>query len=157
MAQVYKTFFFPKSRLAFRRFGVGGTPSFRNKIAEMCCLYRRTGQRVNQPSRGPIVNRPNTTLLELQSRFGDTPLKLRVICPKLSPKRNFGPKRDKPQTTHFGQCTSRTAAWTENIVGANVAVDVGLPTDPTLVFFSNTLASLSLFPRFGPVHWRPPS
>ena len=35
--------FFSKSRLAFRRFGVKQKTSFRNKIAEMCYLYRRTG------------------------------------------------------------------------------------------------------------------
>ena len=33
------------------------------------------------------------TLLELQSRFGDTPLKFQVVCPQLSPKRDCGPKR----------------------------------------------------------------
>ena len=35
------------------------------------------------------------TLLELQSRFGDTPLKFQVVCPKLSPKRDCSPKRVK--------------------------------------------------------------
>ena len=33
------------------------------------------------------------TLLELQSRFGYTQLKFRVICPQLSPKRDRSPKR----------------------------------------------------------------
>ena len=34
------------------------------------------------------------SLLELQSRFGDTPLKFKVVCPELSPKRDCSPKRD---------------------------------------------------------------
>ena len=33
------------------------------------------------------------TPLELQSRFGDTPAKFQVVCPKLSPKRDCGSKR----------------------------------------------------------------
>ena len=33
------------------------------------------------------------TLSELQSRFGDKPLKFQVICLQLSPKRDCGPKR----------------------------------------------------------------
>ena len=43
MAQVYTKRLFSTSRLTFRRFGGKGIPSFRNKIAEMCYLYRRTG------------------------------------------------------------------------------------------------------------------
>ena len=35
------------------------------------------------------------TPLELQSRFGDNPLKIQVSCPQLSPKRNCSPKRVK--------------------------------------------------------------
>ena len=47
MARAYKSFFFRNSRLTFRQFGGGqGTPSFRNKIAERCYLYRRTGHHV---------------------------------------------------------------------------------------------------------------
>ena len=38
------------------------------------------------------------TLLEPQSRFGDTPLKFQVVCPQLSPKRDCGPKRVNPFT-----------------------------------------------------------
>ena len=38
------------------------------------------------------------TLLELQSRFGDTPVKFQVVCPKLSPKRDCSPKRVKRAT-----------------------------------------------------------
>ena len=35
--------------------------------------------------------------LELQSRFGDTPVKSQVVCPKLSRKRDCSPKRVKDQ------------------------------------------------------------
>ena len=35
--------FFSNSSLAFRRFWDQGTPSFRNKIPEICYLHRRTG------------------------------------------------------------------------------------------------------------------
>ena len=42
------------------------------------------------------------TRLELQSRFGDTPLKFQVICPQLSPKRGCGPKRVK-ETKNGGE------------------------------------------------------
>ena len=34
-----------------------------------------------------------STLLVLQSRFGDEPVKLQVICPQLFPKRDCSPKR----------------------------------------------------------------
>ena len=34
-------------------------------------------------------------LLELQSRFGDAPVKFQVVYPKLSPKRDCSPKRVK--------------------------------------------------------------
>ena len=40
-----------------------------------------------------VANRRRLTLLELQSRVGDTPLKFQVICPPLSPKRVCGHKR----------------------------------------------------------------
>ena len=50
MVQVYKIFF-RNQDLTFRLFGGKGTPSFRNKIAEMCYLYRRTGQMQNQTKR----------------------------------------------------------------------------------------------------------
>ena len=39
------------------------------------------------------LSAPTLTLLELQSRLGDTPLKFQAICPQLSPKRDYGPKR----------------------------------------------------------------
>ena len=45
MARVYKTFFFPKIKIDIPTIlGFKEPPSFRNKIAEMCCLYRRTGR-----------------------------------------------------------------------------------------------------------------
>ena len=37
-----KNFFF-EIKIGIRTIGGQGTPSFRNKIAEMCYLYRRTG------------------------------------------------------------------------------------------------------------------
>ena len=42
MAQVYKTFVF-EIKIDIPTISGQGTPSFRNKIAEMCYLYRRTG------------------------------------------------------------------------------------------------------------------
>ena len=41
---------------------------------------------------------------ELQSRFGDTPVKFKVVCPKLSPKRDCSPKRANPEPVLYGLC-----------------------------------------------------
>ena len=49
------------------------------------------------------------TLLELQSRFGDTPVKFQVVCPKLSPKRDCSPKRVKSTATTY----KPPASWAE--------------------------------------------
>ena len=51
---------------------------------------------MDDPSGAPNhvgVEFPPLTLLELQSHVGDKPLKFQTVCPQLSPKREYGPKR----------------------------------------------------------------
>ena len=55
----------------------------------------RTENRTGDNNARSVRGQPLLTLLELQSRSGDTPVKFQVICPQLSPKRNCGPKRVK--------------------------------------------------------------
>ena len=55
----------------------------RNLIGRVCATFR---------TRHPEFSRPVLTLLELQSRFGDKPLKFHVICTQLSPKRDCSAK-----------------------------------------------------------------
>ena len=54
MARVYKTFFF-EIKIGIQTVWGQGAPSFRNKIAEMCYLYRRTGQRSHQTPWGSCL------------------------------------------------------------------------------------------------------
>ena len=50
--------------------------------------------RATKRGREPVL----LTLLVPQSRFGDTPVKFQVVCPKLSPKQDCSPKRVKEQS-----------------------------------------------------------
>ena len=64
-------------------------------LYSLYCFCTRTILTIRIASEGGSVVLNPLTLLELQYRFGDTPVKFQVVCPKLSPERDCSPQRVK--------------------------------------------------------------